>query len=138
MLSKSQPYGLAISAFVWAALLLSACAPAAGRSTVQYQAVAEDIISAIAEIGISIQPGASYNFFSINAIGERFITLQANTTSGFSFFFGGGAIVLNFSAVQNGDIVTLAAGNQGTSSGAANDAITQIIDQLNIRFTRVR
>jgi hypothetical protein len=118
------------------ALLVVACAPAVGRATVQYQAQPQDLISAIAEIGITLQPGTAFNFFSINSIGERFITLQATTTGGFSFFFGGSSITLNFSAIQSGEIVSLAA--SGTGGSASNDAIDQIVAQLDLRFTRVR
>ena len=118
------------------AIAISACAPAAGRATLQYEAQAEDIIGAIAEIGITIQPSSAYNFFSINTIGDRFITLQATTTGGVSFFFGGGSVTLNFSAIQNGETLTLAASGQGGS--LVNDAIDMITGQLDIRFTRVR
>lgn len=121
--------------FAMAVLLLAACAPAAGRATVQFNGKAEDIIGAVAEIGITLQPGSAYNFYSINTIGERFITLQATTTGGISFFLGGSSITLNFSAIQNGDVVTLAASGEGS---AANDSIAQIIEQLSIRFDRAR
>ena len=117
------------------ALLLAACAPAAGRATVQFEGQAEDIIGAIAEIGITLQPGSAYNFYSINSIGERFITLQATTTGGVSFFLGGSTTTLNFSAIQNGDNVTLAA--SGTGAGS-DDSIEQITEQLTVRFPRVR
>lgn len=116
-------------------LLVAACAPAAGRATVQFEAKAEDMVGAIAEIGITLQPGSAYNYYSINTIGERFITLQATTTGGVSFFLGGSAVTLNFSAIQNGDLVTLAASGTGS---AANDSINQIVEQLSIRFDRVR
>jgi hypothetical protein len=118
-------------------LLFTACAPAAGRAIIQYQASAEDIIGAVAEIGVTLQPDPGYNFFSINAIGERFITLQANTTTGISILFGGSNLVLNFSAVQNGDIVSLAASGQG-NGGLVNDSIDKITQQLDVRFTRVK
>ena len=117
------------------ALLLAACAPAAGRATVQFEGQAEDIIGAIAEIGITLQPGSAYNFYSINSIGERFITLQATTTGGVSFFLGGSTTTLNFSAIQNGDVVTLAASGSGAGS---DDSIEQITEQLTVRFPRVR
>jgi hypothetical protein len=136
MSKRSKAIRCATSILLASALLLVACAPAAGRATVEYQAQAQDVISAVAEIGITLQPGSAFNFFSINSIGERFITLQATTTGGFSFFFGGTSVTLNFSAIQNGEYVTLAAG--GTGGSASNDAIDQIIAQLDLRFTRVR
>lgn len=118
-------------------LLFAACAPAAGRSTVQYQAMSQDIINAVAEIGITMQPNSSFNFFSINGISDRFITLQADSTGAVSFFFGNASVVLNFSALQNGDIVTLAASGQGNGT-VVNDSIDRIIQQLDARFSRVR
>lgn len=121
--------------FALAVLLLAACAPAAGRATVQFNGQAEDVIGAIAEIGITLQPSSAYNFYSINTIGERFITLQATTTGGVSFFLGGSSITLNFSAIQNGDVVTLAASGQGS---VADESISQIVEQLSIRFDRAR
>lgn len=126
---------LASIGLVTIALLVAACAPAAGRATVQFEGNAEDIIGAIAEIGISLQPGSAYNYYSINSIGDRFITLQASTTGGVSFFLGGSSVTLNFSAIQNGANVTLAASGTGA---AADDSINQIVEQLTIRFSRIR
>lgn len=126
---------LATIGLVALALLVAACAPAAGRATIQFEGKAEDIIGAVAEIGITLQPGSAYNYFSINSIGDRFITLQATTTGGVSFFFGGSSVTLNFSAIQNGDLVTLAASGSG---GGSDDAINAIVEQLTVRFTRIR
>jgi len=73
--------------------------------------------------------------YSITAIGDRFVTLQADTTAGFTFFVGGGRVTLTFSATQSDDITRLAASSQGDrTAGDAN--IDDIIQQLDARFRR--
>lgn len=116
-------------------LVLAACAPAAGRPVLAYHAQAEDVISEIAAIGVEMQPGSAYDFYSITAIGDRFVTLQANTTAGFSLFFGGSRTALTFSATQSGDVTRLAVSSQGNRQ-AGNDSIDEIIQQLDARFDR--
>ena len=98
-------------------LLVAACAPSAGRSVIRYQAPPEEVISTIASIAPNMRPGSAYNFYSINSIGERFITLQANTTGGVNFFFGGGSVTITFTASELDGITNLAVSTKGGGDG---------------------
>ena len=64
------------------AVLTAACAPAAGRPAVAYLANQQEIIGAVAQFGPLMTPPEGYNFFSIETIGEAFITLRADVTTG--------------------------------------------------------
>ena len=132
-----KKYILSLILIVSLAILFSSCAPAAGRAPAKYQASSGDIINAIAEIAITMQPSSSYNFFSINTINDRFVTIQANTTTGISILTGGGHITINWTALESNGTVTLAANGRG-SSGTVNDVIDRILTQLDGRFTRIR
>lgn len=116
-------------------LIVAACAPVAGRPVLRYHATAEEIISTIAEIGVTMQPSAAYNFYSITGISDRFITLQATTTLGVALLLGGHSVTLTFSASQSGDVVSLAASAQGDPT-LGNESIDNIIQQLDARFDR--
>ena len=118
------------------AVLLAACAPAAGRPVIAYEVDPERIIGEIAAIGVELRPpGTAYNFYSITSIGDRFITLQAETTAGFTFFVGGGRVTLTFSATSADGVTRLAASAAGDRT-AGNATIDEIIVQLDARFRR--
>lgn len=116
------------------AVLVTACAPAAGRPAVQYRAQAPDVLSAIAEIAVTMQPGSSYDYYSVERISDRSIRLRADTVPGISFFFGQRATVIAFSASQNGEVVTLAA---TTNNDLGRKSIDQILERLDGRYQRV-
>lgn len=59
-------------------LLASACAPAAGRTTIAYLATQEDVVAVIAQFGPQIEPPAGYNYFSIESISDANVTLYAD------------------------------------------------------------
>lgn len=113
---------------------LASCAPAAGRPIVSYRAQAEDLIQTIAEVGVQLQPSSSYNFYSIDQISDRFISLRATTVGGVTFFFGQGVSKIVFSASQNGKTVNLAASANGS---LGDKAIDGILLQLDARFQRI-
>lgn len=123
---------LALS-FLALSLLIAACAPAAGRSVIRYNAPAEEIVATIAGIAPNLRPSSSYNYYSIVAISERSITLQADTTGGVSFFFGGGTVRVTFTAAEVGGVTNLAV----STEGGGDDTISAIIQQLDAEFTRV-
>ncbi|HLU82458.1 MAG TPA: hypothetical protein VKZ43_03570 [Trueperaceae bacterium] len=60
------------------AVLVAACAPAAGRTSIAYQATQEDVVAVIAQFGPQIEPPAGYNFFSIETISQNSVTLYAD------------------------------------------------------------
>jgi len=131
-----KKFNLYLLLLVSSTLLFSACAPAAGRASVQYQAPSQEVIGAIAEIAVNMVPLSGYNYFSINSINDRFVTLQSDRTGGASFLFGAKSLTLSFTALQNGDVTTLAANGDG-SSDLVKATIKKITSELDARFTRV-
>lgn len=65
-------------------LLVAACAPAPGRSTVRYTAEPRVVISAIAQQAPGLVPPDGYNHFSIETISESGVTLRADPVTGLS------------------------------------------------------
>lgn len=121
-------------AVVALALALAACAPTAGRPAVEFVANAEDVISEIAIYGVSRQPNANMNFYSVESIGERFITLYSESTVGFTILIGRMETRLSFTAQQRGDVTVLAASGRGTN---ASDELDIIIMYLSSVFERL-
>lgn len=121
-------------AVVALALALAACAPTAGRPAVEFVANAEDVISEIAIYGVSRQPNANMNFYSVESIGERFITLYSESTVGFTILIGRMETRLSFTAQQRGDVTVLAASGRGTN---ASDELDIIIIYLSSVFERL-
>lgn len=116
------------------AALLAACAPAAGRPAVQYRAQAPDILAAIADIAVSMQPSSSYDYYSVERITDRSLRLRSETVPGVSFFFGREVTVVTFTASQSGEVVTLAA---SSNNRLGNDSIDTILNRLDTRYQRV-
>ncbi len=115
-------------------LALAACAPTAGRPAVEFQASAEDIISEIAIYAVNQQPDPNMNFYSVESIGDRFVTLTSESTLGFSLFIGRMETRLNFTAQQRGDVTVLAASGRGTNAG---NEIDKFILYLSSVFPRL-
>src|SRR5690606_41282048 len=65
-------------------LLVAACAPAPGRSTVRYTAEPRVVISAIAQQAPGLVPPDGYNHFSIETTSESAVTLRADPVTGLS------------------------------------------------------
>lgn len=116
------------------AALLSACAPAAGRPTVQYHAQAPELLAAIAAIGVRMQPSTSYNYYSVQQISDHGVRLRAETVTGISLVFGRHVTVVTFTASQDGDVTTLAA---SSNDELGNRTIDSILAQLDGRYQRV-
>ncbi|MEJ2668291.1 MAG: hypothetical protein P8Z81_14550 [Deinococcales bacterium] len=116
------------------AALLSACAPAAGRPTVQYRAKAPELLAAIADIGVHMQPSTSYNYYSVQQISDHSVRLRAETVTGISLVFGRHVTVVTFSASQDGDVATLAA---SSNDELGNHTIDTILTKLDARYQRV-
>lgn len=124
--------------------VLAACAPAAGRPAIVYNAATPDVISAISQFGPQIQPGGAFNFLSIETIGDRFITLSAAQTTGFQVL---GALAGSGGGTTIRVTVTVAPVNQGVAQVAvsalpagnniANSTADRIINELDMRFRRV-
>jgi hypothetical protein len=113
-------------------ILLGACAPAAGRSVIKYKATATELIDAIAEFSVTQRPSDAFNFYSVNTINEKFISLKAATTGGVSFWFGASAVVLNFTALEKDGVTSLAA----NAEGAGQEVLDPFIFQLDNIFER--
>ena len=104
-------------------LLIASCAPTAGRPAVEFVASAEDVISEIAMYGVSRQPHPNMNFYSVDSIGDRFVTLYSESTVGFTILIGRMDTRLSFTAQQRGEVTVLAASGRGTNAGDELDAI---------------
>lgn len=74
----------AYSVAVVLCLLVAACAPAPGRSTVRYMAEPREVISVIAQQAPSLTPPEGYNHFSIETISESGVTLRSDPVTGLS------------------------------------------------------
>lgn len=111
--------------------LLTACTPSAGRPVEEFIATPQDVIGEIAAYGVTLQPGDQMNFFSIDAIGDRFVTLTSQSTAGFSLFFGQAKTDLTFSATQRGDVTLLASSGTGAN---AEDMLDMVILHLHSVF----
>ena len=63
------------------ALVLTACAPAAGRPAIQMIGTPQDMVNAAVEACPTIAP-SGYNFLSIDTIGDNFVSCSAQVTTG--------------------------------------------------------
>lgn len=114
-------------------VIVAACAPAAGRPATFLEAPVEDVIAEIASYGITLQPNENMDFYSIESIGDRHITLYSSTTTGFALFFGAAETRLNFSATSSDGGTLLAASGRGNSSQSDLD---QILAHLQALYNR--
>lgn len=121
---------VAIAVVVALVLALAACAPTAGRPAVEFVASAEDVISEIAIYGVSRQPNANMNFYSVESIGDRFVTLYSESTVGFTILIGRMETRLNFTAQQRGDVTVLAASGRGTNAADELDIIIMYLSSV--------
>lgn len=113
----------AVVALAVIVLVAASCVPAAGRGTEEFVAAAEDVIAEIAAVGPNLQPGAQMNFYTVESIGDRFVTLVSSSTLGFSLLFGQAQTRLTFSAQQRGPVTLLAASGTGASAEVDIDRI---------------
>jgi len=113
----------AIVALASLAILVAACVPAAGRGTEEFVAAAEDVIAEIAILGPNLQPGGQMNFYTVESIGDRFVTLVSSSTVGFSLLFGQAQTRITFSAQQRGPVMLLAASGTGANAEVDIDRI---------------
>jgi hypothetical protein len=116
------------------AVALTACVPTAGRPAVEFQAAAEDVISEIAIFAVGRQPDPNMNFYSVEAIGDRFVTVTAESTLGFTLFLGRMETRLTFTAQQRGDVTVLAGSGRGTN---AAEELDRFILHLSSVFPRL-
>jgi hypothetical protein len=119
-------------------VVVVACAPAAGRPTVPYLAVPQEIISAVAQFGPQMEPPAGYNFFSIETIGDGYITLRADVTTGVAILgaFGGTSSPparITVTTLEQADVTNVAVSILPASSG---DLYDKLIRELDVRFRR--
>ncbi len=123
-------------------IILASCAPQAGRPAIPYFASPSEIIAAIAQFGPLLEPEELYNFYSIEVIGDSFITLRADPTTG--------GMILGALAGARVDPVRVTVtvfsqfGPQEVSSVAISELprgttkpVEQIIQELDKRFQRV-
>ena len=110
--------------------LAAACAPAAGRPVVEFVASAEDVIAEIAIYGVSRQPNPNMNFYSVESIGERFVTLYSESTVGFTILIGRMETRLSFTAQQREDVTVLAASGRGTNASNELDIIIMYLSSV--------
>lgn len=121
--THGRRFALALVAVASFVLVAASCAPAAGRGTEEFVASAEDVIAEIAFVGPNLQPGAQMNFYTVETIGDRFVTLVSASTFGFTALFGQAQTRLTFSAQQRGPVVLLAASGTGANADLDIDRI---------------
>lgn len=121
---------------------LVACAPAAGRPAIAYSAKPADVIAAVAQFGPQIQPSGVFNFFGIETINDRYITLVASQTTGMQFLsvIGGtnpyqGIRATVTVAPSQRRVTQVAVSVTGGGSGD-NQIADRIIAELDGRFDR--
>lgn len=122
--------------------ILAACAPAAGRPAIVYNAAAADVISAVAQFGPQIQPGGAYNYLGIETIGDRFITLVAGETTGFQVLSAlagnvSSGIRVTVTVAPVGEAVTqVAISALPAGNSISNSTADRVIAELDQRFKR--
>ncbi|MBX3144618.1 MAG: hypothetical protein KF813_12735 [Trueperaceae bacterium] len=119
-------------------LLVAACAPAAGRQGLYYQADTREIIALIARFGPQIEPPSGYNYFSVESISETTIQLRADPLIGFSVvgFVTGIATDparISVTSFQQADHALVAI---GVSPGTLPDVYDALVAILDSRFRR--
>lgn len=134
-MSPSRSQWVAVVAVL---LLVAACAPAAGRQGLYYQADTREIIAMIARFGPQIEPPTGYNYFSVEAVSETTITLRADPLVGLSvvgFVTGLGAepARISVTSFQQTDHALVAIGISPTSLPDVYDALVALLDS---RFRR--
>jgi len=128
---------LAYSSLILLALV-TACAPAAGRPAVPYLAAPQEVISAVAQFGPLMQPPAGYNFFSIETIGDTYITLRADATTGTAILsaLGGTATPparITVTTLEQADVTHVAISVLPANLG---DWYDKVLQELDMRFRR--
>ncbi len=121
--------------------VLAACAPAAGRPAIPYVAQSSDIVGAAAQFGPQLRPGGAYNFLSIETIGDNFITLSADQTTGSQILgaLGGNSsttIRITLTTVQSGEVTQVAISGLPRGNSIANRTLDTVIQELDSRFQR--
>lgn len=115
-----------------------ACAPAAGKPAVPYLAAPQEVISAVAQFGPLMQPPSGYNFFSIETIGDRYITLRADATTGTAILsaLGGTSTPparITVTTLEQADVTNVAVSVLPANLG---DWYDKVLQELDMRFRR--
>jgi len=113
----------AVLALAGILVLMASCAPAAGRPTEEYLAPPQDVLSEIAAYVITLQPSSNMDFYSIETIGDRFVTVYSESTLGFSILVGRMVTRLTFTVQERSGVTVLAASGRGTNAEADLDRV---------------
>ena len=133
---------LRVLCILFIALVVGACAPAAGRPAIPYAATQSEIIGEVSAFGPLIQPGGSYNYFNIESIGGSYVTLVADQITGAQFLnaFGSGPVNqpvrVIVTVVQDGGVARVAVAEQPRGDRIAKRAADTIVQSLDQRFRR--
>ena len=128
--------------YIIIALVVGACAPAAGRPAIPYAATQSEIIGAVTSFGPLIQPGGAYNYLSIESIGGSYVTLVADQITGAQILnaFGSGPVNqpvrIVITVVQDGGVARVALAEQPRGNSVASRTAETIIRGLDERFRR--
>ena len=120
------------------ALVLSACAPTLERSTASYQAEAEAVILAIAQIAPQLKYADIFQAYAVDELSERAITISADTTQAASAMGVVGRSEITFTLLESGGVSTVATRVRG-NAGAEMDnwTLSTIFSNLDRRFLRL-
>lgn len=111
-------------------LAITACTPTAGVPPVRYIGESTNIITTIAQTCTQLQPGKGYNFYTVDAITTNGVTCVANPLLGYRLLVGNAPVRLVFTALQNGQITSVAgSANTGIEYRNNIDAVFQQLDK---------
>lgn len=131
---------LKVAASLTLTFIIVSCAPAAGRPAIPYLAEPQEVISAMAQQGPFIEPPAGYNFLSIETIGDGYITLRADATTGVQILsvLGGSStppLRVTVTTLEQGEITSVAISVLPRNAGDVYERIVRILDE---RFARAQ
>lgn len=115
--TRRAPHAVLVLAAL--AFALAACVPAAGRGTAEFVAPAEDVIGEIAAVAPNLQPVGQMSFYTVEAIGDRFVTISSQSTVAITVLFRGAVTTeITFTTAQRGPVTVVAASGSGTNANA--------------------
>lgn len=125
------------------AAVMAACTPAQGVKPRVYAASSTQLLTAISQLGPTVQPLAGYNYFSVIETTANQVTLRAEPTVGVQLLGGNAPIVATFTALQSGNTTSvthtarLGSDTVGRAS-AINANIDNIYRELATRFPQIQ
>ena len=124
---------------VLVAVVLGACAPAAGQQAFVYLAVPQEVLGPLIQVGPSIPTPTGYDFLSIEVVTEYSVTFVAPATTGWQVMAVLGGTVLQplrvtVSTYEQSGATSVAI--SVTPVGDRRVMVDNIVEELDRRFRR--